>query len=56
MLAACIFVGTGLGVWLDGLFHTKPWLTMFLMLMGVVAGFYNVYRIVSSLGQDRSLK
>jgi ATP synthase protein I len=51
MLAFCIFVGTGLGVLLDRWLGTRPWLTLVLMFFGIVAGFYNVVRMVSSLGQ-----
>jgi ATP synthase protein I len=55
MLAACIFVGTGLGVWLDRWLGTRPWLTIFFMLLGIVAGFYNVFKIVSALSNPRRL-
>lgn len=56
MLAACIFVGTGIGVWLDRWLGTRPWLTMIFMLLGIVAGFYNVFRIVAALGTPRGKK
>lgn len=49
-LAFCIFVGTGLGVLLDRWLGTRPWFTLILMIFGIVAGFYNVIRMVSSLG------
>ena len=44
-LAACIFVGTGLGVVLDRWLGTSPWLTLMLMVFGIVAGFVNVARM-----------
>ncbi|MCK5218274.1 AtpZ/AtpI family protein [bacterium] len=56
MLAACIFVGTGIGVWLDRWLGTRPWLTIGFMLLGIVAGFYNVFKIVSALNNPRRLK
>jgi ATP synthase protein I len=53
-LAFCIFVGTGLGVLLDRWLKTRPWFTLILMLFGIAAGFYNVIRLVASLGnQDK---
>lgn len=45
MLAACIFVGLGLGVMMDHWLGTRPWFTLGLLLMGIVAGFYNVVRL-----------
>ncbi len=56
MLAACIFVGTGLGVYLDRWLGTRPWLTLFFMVLGIVAGFYNVFKIVAALGAPRRMK
>jgi len=56
MLAACIFVGTGIGIWLDRWLGMRPWFTIVFMIMGIVAGFYNVMRIVSSLGEMNQSK
>ena len=44
LLAACIFIGTAIGVWLDRWLHTQPWLMLVFLLLGVVAGFYNVVK------------
>jgi len=43
-LAFSIFIGLGIGWWLDGVVGTFPWLTLIFMAMGVVAGFLNYYR------------
>jgi len=48
-LAFSIFVGTGMGVLLDRWLGTRPWFTLVLMVFGIVAGFYNVVRMTSSL-------
>ncbi len=36
-------IGLALGLWLDGLFGTKPWLTLIFLVVGIVAGFRNIY-------------
>lgn len=55
MLAFCIFAGTALGVLLDRWLGTKPLLTLLLMVLGIVAGFYNVFRMYQNiLRQQRS--
>jgi ATP synthase protein I len=51
MLVVCIFVGVGLGVLLDHWLGSRPWLTLLGLLVGIVAGFINVFRMISSLGQ-----
>jgi F0F1-type ATP synthase assembly protein I len=40
-----------LGIWLDGLLGTRPWLTLFLSLVGVIGATVNAYRmVVASIG------
>ena len=43
-LVVSIFIGFGIGYWLDGLFGTRPMLMLLFMILGVAAGFFNVYR------------
>jgi ATP synthase protein I len=38
-------LGLALGYWLDGLFDTRPWLTLIFLGVGIVAGFRNLYII-----------
>jgi len=45
-LAASIIVGLVIGVYLDRLFSTKPWLTVIFIFFGVAAGFKNIYDTV----------
>jgi ATP synthase protein I len=40
------FIGFGLGWFLDKVLKTRPFLTILLLLLGIVAGFINVYRTV----------
>ncbi len=38
------FIGFAIGWFLDQFFHTRPLLTILLLLLGIVAGFVNVWR------------
>ena len=46
-LAASIVVGYFMGDWLDGRFDTGPWFTMVFVLLGIAAGFRNIFRLAS---------
>ncbi len=41
-----IAIGVFAGSWLDRRFHTAPWLTLVGLLLGIAAGFRELYRIV----------
>ena len=41
-----IVLGSLAGWWLDGKLGTKPYLTIFLMIMGIIAGFQNMWRFI----------
>ena len=41
-IALAIFIGLGIGVWLDRKFDTSPWLTLIFLLFGIIAGFRNI--------------
>ncbi len=43
MVAATV-IGLYIGRWLDGYFGTSPWLTAVFLLLGIVAGFRNLYQ------------
>ncbi len=48
-VAAPIFVGVWIGHWLDTTVfggRTSPWLTLYFILVGVFAGFRNLYRFL----------
>ena len=41
-ISLAIFIGLGIGVWLDRKFDTAPWLTLIFLLFGIIAGFRNI--------------
>lgn len=41
-------VGLGIGVYLDRKLGTSPWLTVFFLIIGIAAGFWNILREVIS--------
>jgi len=41
------FIGLALGLWLDRVFDTSPWLTIIFLILGIVAGFRNFYRFMT---------
>jgi ATP synthase protein I len=43
-VALSIFIGLGLGLWLDKKFDTNPVLMFVGLLLGIVAGFSNIIR------------
>jgi len=44
-------IGTGIGWWLDGKLGTRPWLLVAGALLGMAAGFVNLFRVTRSLGK-----
>ncbi len=44
------FVGLGIGYWLDGLFKTSPWLTIIFLILGIVAGFKELFSLAKKQG------
>ncbi|MDD2389393.1 MAG: AtpZ/AtpI family protein [Desulfobacterales bacterium] len=41
-IALSIFIGLGIGVYLDKKFDTSPWLTLIFLILGIIAGFRNI--------------
>ncbi len=41
-VSLAIFIGLGIGVWLDRKFDTSPWLTLIFLVFGIIAGFRNI--------------
>jgi ATP synthase protein I len=41
-IALSIFIGLGIGVWLDRKFDTSPWLTLIFLGLGIAAGYRNI--------------
>lgn len=42
-MVACTFIGLLIGIYLDKRFGTEPWLTMIFLILGIAAGFRNIY-------------
>jgi ATP synthase protein I len=40
------FIGLAIGLWLDRVLHTRPIFTIVLLLVGIAAGFVNIFRSV----------
>lgn len=45
-VAFSIFIGLGIGWWLDKTVGTFPWLTLIFIGMGIAAGGLNYYRFI----------
>lgn len=51
-LLAGMLVGGGLGWMLDRAFGTRPWLMLAFLLLGIVAGFWNVFRTARRMAAE----
>lgn len=49
-MAITTFVGLWIGLFLDGKFHSEPWLMIVFTILGAVAGFVNFYRAIKKYG------
>jgi ATP synthase protein I len=43
-LVVSTFIGLGMGYYLDKWLGTEPWMLLIFLILGIVAGFQNVYR------------
>jgi F0F1-type ATP synthase assembly protein I len=48
LFPVAIAIGFFLGRWLDGVFHTWPWLTIIFTALGIAAAFVNLFRTARS--------
>ena len=49
-----VVLGLLAGRWLDGRFRTEPWLTLAGVLIGVAAGFRELYRVSKQALKDQN--
>ncbi|MBI3397840.1 MAG: AtpZ/AtpI family protein [Deltaproteobacteria bacterium] len=49
-MVVATFVGLYIGVYLDKIFSTKPWLTIIFLIIGIIAGFRNLYSLIKQYG------
>jgi len=48
-LASSVLVGLFLGRWIDGYLHTSPWALIIGIFVGVIAGFWSIYKQVAGI-------
>ena len=41
-VAFSIFIGLGIGIYLDRRWESKPWLTLIFLILGIAAGYRNI--------------
>ncbi len=52
----CVAIGLGIGYYLDRFFNTKPWLMVIFFLIGVVAAFRSLFKLMKDLDQKEPRK
>lgn len=50
VLAITTMLGLGVGLYLDRVFGTAPWLMIVFLILGVTAGFRNIYTTMKKYG------
>ena len=51
-LFSSIFVGTMVGLGIDNFFSTKPIFLLIFLVLGIITGFYNLYKSVQNLNKN----
>ncbi|MEK6599688.1 MAG: AtpZ/AtpI family protein [Deltaproteobacteria bacterium] len=49
-MVVATFVGLYIGVYLDRAFSTDPWFTIIFLIIGIIAGFRNIYTLIKKYG------
>ena len=49
-MVAATFIGFYIGVYLDNKFSIKPWFTIIFLIIGIIAGFRNMYIMIKRYG------
>ena len=49
-MVVATFIGLYIGVYLDNVFSTKPWFTIIFLIIGIAAGFRNIYILIKKYG------
>ena len=52
VLVIATVIGYVIGSWLDRKFHTAPWLMFVFTLMGIIAGFIQIFRIANDISKE----
>ena len=51
-LFSSIFVGTMIGLGIDNFFSTKPIFLLIFLVLGIIAGFYNLYKSAQKIDKN----
>jgi len=51
-LFSSVFVGTMIGLGMDNFFSTKPIFFLIFLVLGIIAGFYNLYKSAQNLNKN----
>ena len=52
VLVISILIGYALGSWLDRVFGTEPWLMLVFTVLGIAAGFIEMFRIFLQISKE----
>ncbi len=48
-MGLCVAIGLAIGYFLDRYFHTKPWLTLIFLILGIIAAFRSLYSLAKDI-------
>lgn len=49
-----ILIGLAIGLWLDKIFNSKPYLTIIFLIFGVIAGFKNMIYFIKKANEVKN--
>jgi F0F1-type ATP synthase assembly protein I len=52
-MAACTIGGTYLGIWLDKLWGTTPWMLLLGIMLGLTAGIIGIVKLLAVFGPEK---
>ena len=51
-MVLAIFIGLAIGVYIDKTFGTHPWATLICLIIGIIAGFNNLFYFTKKYGRE----
>lgn len=51
-----VAIGVAIGYYLDRYFHTGPWLMLFFLILGVIAGFRSLFSLMKDIDKRERRK
>jgi ATP synthase protein I len=51
-----VAIGVAIGYFLDRYFHTSPWLLLFFLILGIIAGFRSLFSLIKGLDKNERKK